>query len=188
MNIRNFEDHIPRIAESAFVDPAAVVIGDVVIGSESSIWPGTVVRGDEHSVRIGERSNLQDGTVVHVTHDGPFTPGGHPTLIGDGVTIGHRAVIHACTIENDCLIGMNAVVLDGATVRSNVIVGAGTVVGPGKVLESGYLWLGVPARRIRPLTDAEQESLRYSGRHYVQLKNRHQASLATAQAGTGRQS
>lgn len=177
MNIRPFEDKHPQIADSAFVDPAAVVIGDVVIGADSSIWPGTVLRGDEHSIRIGERTNLQDGTVVHVTHDGPYTPGGFATLIGHRVTVGHRAVIHACTIEDDCLIGMNAVVLDGAVVRAGVMVGAGSVVSPGKVLESGFLYLGVPARRIRPLTTEETASLRYSGDHYVQLKNRHQASL-----------
>lgn len=178
MNVRNFEDKSPRIAGSAYVDPAAVVIGDVVIGADSSIWPGTVLRGDEHAIHIGERSNLQDGTVVHVTHDGPYTPGGLPTVIGSRVTVGHRAVIHACTIEDDCLIGMNAVILDGAVVRSDTIVAAGSVVGPGKELEGGYLWLGVPARRVRPLTRQEQASLRYSADHYVQLQRRHAACLA----------
>jgi carbonic anhydrase/acetyltransferase-like protein (isoleucine patch superfamily) len=173
MTIRNFEAHQPHIAASAFIDETAVVIGDVEIGEDTSIWPMCVVRGDIQHIRIGARTNIQDGTVIHVTHDSRFCPGGQPTLIGDEVTVGHNAMLHACTIEDLSLIGMNAVVMDGAIVRSRVIVGAGSVVSPGKVLDSGFLYMGNPARQVRPLTERELEFLAYSAQNYVRLKDRH---------------
>jgi len=177
MTIRSFEAHQPRIAASAFIDETAVVIGDVEIGEDTSIWPMCVVRGDIQHIRIGARTNIQDGTVIHVTHDSRFCPGGQPTLIGDEVTVGHNAMLHACTIEDLSLIGMNAVVMDGAIVRSRVIVGAGSVVSPGKVLESGFLYVGNPARQVRPLSERELEFLTYSAQNYVRLKDRHQAEF-----------
>ena len=131
MSLRPYRGIHPVIAASAYVDPDAVVIGDVEIGADSSIWPCTVLRGDVHRIRVGARTNIQDGAIVHVTHDGPYTPGGFPTVIGDDVTIGHAAVIHACTIEDACLIGMHATVLDGAIVRKHGFVGAGAVLAPG---------------------------------------------------------
>jgi carbonic anhydrase/acetyltransferase-like protein (isoleucine patch superfamily) len=124
-----------------------------------------------HYIRIGQRSNVQDGAVIHVTHDGPYSPGGFPTLIGNDVTIGHGAVIHACTIEDYCLIGMHATVLDGATVKKYGFVGAGAVVSPGKVVGERELWLGNPARLVRLLTDAQVEQLHYSAQNYVLLKD-----------------
>jgi carbonic anhydrase/acetyltransferase-like protein (isoleucine patch superfamily) len=131
-----------------------------------------VVRGDVNHIRIGARTNVQDGTIVHVTHEGPFTrPGGFPTVIGADVTIGHAAVIHACTIEDACLIGMHATVLDGAVVRKHGFVGAGAVVSPGKVVGERELWLGNPARMVRVLDDREIEALYYSASHYVKLKD-----------------
>ena len=177
MTIRKFEDHWPRIAASAYIDDAALVIGDVEIGEDVSIWPMCVVRGDVHRIRIGARTNIQDGTVVHVTHDGRFTPGGQPTVIGSDVTVGHKAILHACTVENVCLIGMSAVIMDKAVVQSRVIIGAGSVVSPGKVLESGYLYVGSPAKKVRPLSDRELQLLSYSAQNYVKLKNQHLASL-----------
>jgi carbonic anhydrase/acetyltransferase-like protein (isoleucine patch superfamily) len=162
---------MPRIADSAYVDPAAIVIGDVEIGADSSIWPSAVVRGDVHRIRIGARTNIQDGSIVHVTHDGPHTPGGFPTVIGDDVTIGHAAVIHACTLGDACLIGMHATVLDGASVLKHGFVGAGAVVSPGKTVGEGELWLGNPARMVRRLSDEEIERLYYSARKYVELKD-----------------
>lgn len=172
MNLRPFRGILPTLGARAYVDPAACVIGDVHIGDDSSLWPGTIVRGDVNHIRIGARSNLQDGCIVHVTHEGPYTrPGGWPTLIGDDVTIGHGAIIHACTLEDACLIGMGATVLDGAIVRKHGFVGAGAVVPPGKTVESGELWLGNPARPVRKLSDAQIEQLYYSAQHYVRLKD-----------------
>ncbi|HUA78968.1 MAG TPA: gamma carbonic anhydrase family protein [Dyella sp.] len=169
--VRPFKGIMPTLGARAYVDPAATVIGDVVLGDDVSIWPGAVLRGDVHVIRVGARSNVQDGAIVHVTHDGPYSPGGFPTLIGEGVTIGHAAVIHACTIEDYCLIGMHATVLDGAVVKKYGFVGAGSVVPPGKVVGERELWLGNPAQRIRLLTDKQIEQLHYSADHYVRLKD-----------------
>jgi carbonic anhydrase/acetyltransferase-like protein (isoleucine patch superfamily) len=176
MTIRTFEASQPRIAATAYVDSTALIIGDVEIGADSSIWPLCVVRGDVQRIRIGARSNIQDGTIVHVTHNSRFCPGGQPTLIGDDVTVGHKALLHACTIEDTVLIGMNAVVMDGAVVQSHVMLGAHSVVPPGKILESGYLYVGSPAQQKRPLQDKELEFITYSAQNYVRLKDRHIAS------------
>ena len=133
MTLRPFRGIFPTLGARVWVDPAATVIGDVHLGEDSSVWPGTVVRGDVNHIRIGARTNLQDGTIVHVTHEGPFTrPGGWPTLIGDDVTIGHGAIVHACTIGDACLVGMGATVLDGAVLEDHAFVGAGAVVPPGR--------------------------------------------------------
>lgn len=175
MTIRGFEQIDPFLGESAYVDPAATVIGDVAIGAQSSVWPGSVLRGDVQSIRIGERTNVQDGTIVHVTHDGEFSPGGFVTTIGDDVTVGHRAIIHACTIEDRVLVGMGVIVMDGAVVRSDVIIGAGSLVPGGAELESGRLYVGSPAKEKRELTDEELRFLRYSAKHYVELAQRHAA-------------
>lgn len=173
MTIRGFEQIDPFIDETAYIDPAATVIGDVVIGAYSSVWPGSVLRGDVHSIRVGERSNIQDGTIVHVTHDGEFSPGGFATTIGDDVTVGHRAVVHACTIEDRVLVGMGAILMDGAVVRSDVIIGAGSLVPAGAELESGRLYVGSPVKEKRELTDEELRFLRYSAEHYAKLARRH---------------
>jgi carbonic anhydrase/acetyltransferase-like protein (isoleucine patch superfamily) len=173
MTIRSFEDYTPEIAESAFVDDSAVVTGNVVIGADSSVWPMCSIRGDIHSIRIGERTNIQDGSILHVTHDSEFAPGGNALSIGNDVTVGHNAVVHACTVEDLCLIGMGSVILDGAIVRKGAMVGAGSLVSPGKEIAGGYLWLGSPAKRVRELTEKEKAFLQYSSSHYVDLKNRH---------------
>lgn len=175
-NIRAFQGISPIIGEGTYVDEAATVIGDVVLGDDVSIWPGTVVRGDVNYIRIGSRTNVQDGTIIHVTHDGPYgKPGGFATVIGEDVTIGHAAVIHACVIEDACLIGMGATILDGAIIRKNGFVGAGAVVPPGKTVESGELWLGNPAKCVRKLGEKEIEQLYYSAQHYVRLKDKYLA-------------
>ena len=175
MSIRAYNGILPSLGQGVYVDPAAVVIGDVELAEDSSIWPCAVVRGDVHQIRIGARSNIQDGAVLHVTHDGDYTPGGSPLLIGADVTVGHGAVIHACSIEEACLIGMNATVLDGALIRKHSMVGAGAMVSPGKIVGEGELWLGNPARFVRKLSDVEIEKLHYSAHHYVRLKNRYLA-------------
>jgi carbonic anhydrase/acetyltransferase-like protein (isoleucine patch superfamily) len=174
MSIRSFQNIFPTLGERVYVDEAATVIGDVVLGDDVSVWPGTVIRGDVNYIRIGARSNIQDGTVIHVTHDGPFTPpGGLATVIGADVTIGHGAIVHACVIEDACLIGMGSTILDGAVVRKHGFVGAGAVVSPGKTVASGELWLGNPARCVRKLSDKEIEQLYYSAQHYLRLKDKY---------------
>lgn len=174
MTIRVFEDMAPQLADGVYVDEMALVVGDVHIGADSSVWPLSVVRGDVNSIRIGERSNIQDGSVLHVTHCHEANPEGHALHIGNEVTVGHNVVLHGCRIGDSCLIGMGAIVLDGAELRDGVVLGAGSLVPPGKVLEGGYLWLGSPARRARALNEEEIERLSYSAAHYVRLKNRHQ--------------
>ncbi len=176
MTIRTFEHHSPTIAPSAYVDDTALVIGQVDIGADSSIWPHCVVRGDVQPIRIGERTSIQDGTIIHVTHDSRFCPGGQPTWIGDEVTVGHLALLHACTIEDQCLVGMGAIVMDKAVLRSRTMIGAGSLVPPGKVLEGGYLYVGRPVVPVRPLTAQEIEFLRYTAWQYVQLQQRHRRS------------
>jgi carbonic anhydrase/acetyltransferase-like protein (isoleucine patch superfamily) len=171
MAIRPYKKVLPRVAVSAYVDEAAVVIGDVEIGADSSIWPMCVLRGDVNSIRVGARSNIQDGTIVHVTHRHAGRPEGHPSVIGDDVTIGHHVTLHGCRIGHRCLIGMGSVIMDGAELQDEVLLGAGSLVTEGAKLESGYLWLGRPARRIRPITDAERDWFRYSAQNYVDLKN-----------------
>ncbi|MFO8025771.1 gamma carbonic anhydrase family protein [Thiohalophilus sp.] len=175
MAIRDFEEIMPDLHPDAYVDESALVIGDVVIGADSSVWPFTVIRGDVNAIRIGANTNIQDNSVLHVTHDGPHNPGGYALKIGDNVTVGHRVILHGCTIEDNCLIGMGATVMDGAVVHEHTILGAGALVTSGKKLESG-LWLGSPARKVRELSDEERESIVYSAQHYVRLKNRHQLS------------
>ncbi|WP_147652907.1 gamma carbonic anhydrase family protein [Vulcaniibacterium gelatinicum] len=176
MNLRPYRNVLPSLGARVYVDPAASVIGDVVLGDDVSVWPGTVIRGDVNFIRIGARTNLQDGTVVHVSHDGPHARlGGFATRIGADVTIGHKAIIHACTIEDAVLIGMGAVVLDGAVVKKHGFVGAGALIAPGKTVGEGELWLGNPAKKVRMLSDAEIEALYYSARHYVRLKDEYLA-------------
>lgn len=173
MNIRPFNHQMPRLAAGVYVDPAALLIGDVEMGVDASIWPFAVARGDVHHIRIGARSNIQDGAILHVTHDGPYTEGGFPLLIGDDVTVGHGAILHACTVENACLIGMHATVLDGALVRQHGFVGAGCLVPPGKIVGEREMWLGNPGKCVRVISDQEVEMLFYSARNYVKLKNQY---------------
>ncbi len=172
-NIRDFEEYTPQLADTVFIDESAVVTGNVSIGEDSSVWPCCSVRGDIHSITIGERTNIQDGSVLHVTHDSEYAPGGFKLTVGDDVTVGHNVILHACTIEDLCLIGMGSVVLDGAVVQSGAMVGAGSLVPPNKVLEGGYMWLGSPVKKARELSDKEKSFLKYSAQHYVKLKDRH---------------
>jgi carbonic anhydrase/acetyltransferase-like protein (isoleucine patch superfamily) len=132
-----------------------------------------VLRGDVNEIEIGARTNVQDGSVLHVTHDGPYSPGGRPLIVGDDVTVGHAVTLHACTVGDRCLIGMNSCILDGAVLEPDVMLAAGSLVSPGKRLESGALYRGSPARRARDLTEQELEMLRYSAAHYVRLKDKY---------------
>lgn len=171
--LRPFNGKSPRLATTAWVDTTAVVIGDVSLAEDVSIWPMAVIRGDINRIRIGARSNIQDGTVIHVTHDGPYTPGGYSTSLGEDVTIGHRAIVHGCTVGSRVLIGMGAILMDAVEVGDDVIIAANALVPPGKTLSSGRLYVGTPARAVRELSAAEREQLLYSAHHYVQLKELH---------------
>lgn len=170
--IRSFAGKHPRIDPQAFIAESAVVIGDVAIGPGSSVWYGSVLRGDLHRIAIGRDSNIQDGTVIHVNSDRDGTwggDGGMPTVIGDEVVIGHMALIHACTLSDRCFIGMGAIVMDGAVVEPDAMVAAGAMVTPRKVVKSGELWAGRPARMLRKLGEAELAERAYIARHYAEL-------------------
>ena len=173
MTIRKFKGIKPNIHEKAYVDENSTVIGDVTIGEESSIWPQTVIRGDVQKVIIGKRTNVQDGSILHVTSDNIFTPGGVPLIIGDDVTIGHGVTLHACLIQDQCLIGIGSIILDGAIVQSNSMLAAGSLVGPNKTIESGMLYKGSPAKPARELTKQEIEYIGFSSKHYVKTTKEH---------------
>lgn len=171
--ITSFEQHNPQIHASAFVHETAFVNGRVIIEEEANIWPMVVIRGDINDIFIGARSNIQDGSVLHVTHDSRFSkPGGESLTIGQDVTVGHNVTLHGCTLKDRCLVGMGAIVLDGATVQTDVMIGAGGLVPPYKTLESGYLYVGNPVKQARSLKDSELEFLAYSAQHYVKLAQR----------------
>lgn len=173
MAIRTYQGIAPTLAREVYVDELALVLGDVTLGDDSSIWPFAVLRGDVNRIVVGARTSIQDNTVVHVTHDGPYTPGGVPTIIGDDVTVGHSVTLHACTIGNRVLIGMGAIVLDRVVIEDDVMVAAGSLVSPGKRLKSGWLYKGSPAAPARELSASELENLRYSAQNYVRVKNQH---------------
>jgi len=168
-----FDGMRPACTRAAYVAASAEVIGDVALGEDASVWPQAVLRGDVNSIRIGARTNVQDGCVLHVTHDGPYTPGGFALEIAEDVTVGHGAVLHGCTVGARCLVGIRATVLDGAVLEDEVLLAAGALVPPGRRLESGFLYRGQPARKARALTGEEREALAYSARHYVELARRH---------------
>lgn len=163
---------MPKIHSAAFIAPGAVVIGDVEIGAETNVWFGCVIRGDVNTIRIGARTNIQDGTVVHVTRKTG------PTVIGSGITIGHSALLHACTLEDNCFVGMRATVMDGAVVESGAMLAAGALVTPGKRIPTGQLWAGSPAKYFRAMTEEEKAYISISAKHYVELaKEYHNKSM-----------
>lgn len=170
-SLRSYRHYHPVLGKDVYVDPAAVVIGNVTLGDDCSVWPCAVVRGDMHHIRIGARTSIQDNAVLHITHASDFNPGGWPLTIGDDVTIGHGACLHGCTIGSRVLIGIGATVLDGAVVEDEVVIGAGTLVPPGKLLASGFLYVGSPCKQARPLKESERRFFQYSAQNYVKLKN-----------------
>ncbi|RKR03244.1 carbonic anhydrase/acetyltransferase-like protein (isoleucine patch superfamily) [Kushneria sinocarnis] len=172
MALRTFQGVSPRRGERVMVDEASVVIGDVVLGDDTSVWPTAVIRGDMHYIRVGARTSIQDGAVLHITHASDYNPAGYPLTIGDDVTVGHRAILHGCTIGSRVLIGMGATVLDGVVVEDEVLIAAGAVVTPGKHLERGFVYAGNPARQMRPLKEEEYAFFGYSASNYVELKDR----------------
>lgn len=166
--IYEFLNRSPQFDDSVFVAPSADIIGDVNIGAESSIWFNTTIRGDVNWIEIGERTNIQDNVCIHVMNQTG------PTKIGDEVTVGHSAVIHGCTIHDRVLVGMNAIILDEAVINSNIFIAAGTLVPPGKVLESGFLYMGSPAKKARKLTDKEIADIKKSADNYVKYSRAYQ--------------
>ncbi|OMH39475.1 gamma carbonic anhydrase family protein [Motiliproteus sp. MSK22-1] len=173
MKIRSYQGMTPQLGNAVFVDPTAVVLGDVSLGDDCSVWPLVVIRGDMHRIRIGARTSVQDGSVLHITHAGPYNPEGFPLIIGNDVTIGHQAMLHGCTIGDRVLVGMGTMVMDGAVVESDVVIGAGSLVPPGKTLESNFLYVGRPVKKVRPLTEKELSFFTYTAANYVGLKDKH---------------
>jgi carbonic anhydrase/acetyltransferase-like protein (isoleucine patch superfamily) len=171
MPLSPYLDAAPVLGERVYLHESAQVIGNVRLGADSSVWCNTVLRGDVNDIVIGHSSNIQDLAMGHVSHKTPHKPQGSPLVIGDYVTVAHAVILHGCRIGNDCLIGMGSIVMDDVVVPDRVMIGAGSLVPPGKVLESGFLYLGRPAEKVRPLTDAEIAYLRYSAEHYVRVKN-----------------
>ncbi|WON76652.1 gamma carbonic anhydrase family protein [Serratia sp. UGAL515B_01] len=170
-SIRSYLHYSPQLGLRVMIDPSSVVVGNVTLADDVSIWPLVSIRGDVNAVKIGARSNIQDGSVLHVTHKSAYNPAGYPLLIGEDVTVGHKAMLHGCIIGNRVLVGMGSILLDGAIIEDDVMIGAGSLVSPGKRLESGYLYVGSPARQARRLTTEELEGLRYSANNYVRWKD-----------------
>lgn len=175
--IRRFMGKSPKLGQKVFIDPSSVVIGDVEIGEDSSVWPCVVIRGDMHRIRIGARTSVQDGSVLHITHASDYNPAGHPLVIGDDVTVGHSVCLHGCTVGNRVLVGIGSTILDGAVVEDDVVIGAGSLVPPGKRLESGFLYMGSPVKQIRPLKDSERQFFTYSAGNYVKLKDQYLSEI-----------
>ena len=168
--LRTYKDHTPSLGLRVMIDPSSVIIGNVILADDVSIWPMVTIRGDVNYIKVGNRSNVQDGSVLHVTHQSAANPQGFPLIIGDDVTVGHKAMLHGCTIGNRVLVGMGAILLDGVVVEDDVMIGAGSLVPPGKKLASGYLYLGSPVKQSRQLTVDELAGLKRSAENYVRWK------------------
>ena len=168
-NIRPYLNSTPQLSNNCYIDEMSVVIGDVILAENVSVWPFAVIRGDVNHIRIGKNSNVQDHAMLHVSHKKADKPNGSPLIIGDDVTIGHHVTLHGCTIGNRVLIGINSIILDDVIIPDDVMIGAATLVPPGKVLESGYLYVGSPAKKVRPLTEKELAFLPYSAQNYVKV-------------------
>lgn len=171
MTLRTYKSITPSLGENCYVDPSAVIAGDVVLGDDASIWPLVAARGDVNKIRIGARSNIQDGSVLHVTRKSAQNPEGFPLIIGEDVTVGHKCMLHGCKLGSRILVGMGAIIMDGVVVEDDVFIGAGTLVPPNKRLESGYLYVGNPMQKKRPLKDSELAFLKQSAVNYVNLKD-----------------
>jgi carbonic anhydrase/acetyltransferase-like protein (isoleucine patch superfamily) len=176
-NVRRFRGKSPALGERVLIDPSAVVLGDVTLGDDVSVWPQACVRGDMHYIRVGPRTSIQDGCVLHITHAGPYNPDGWPLVIGEEVTIGHSVTLHGCTLGSRILVGMGSVIMDGAVIEDEVVIAAGTLVTPGKRLRSGHLYGGSPVREMRALRQSEHEFFTYSAANYVRLKDQHLSEL-----------
>lgn len=180
MALRTFAGNTPEVDTKAYVDPSAILIGRVTVHAGAFVLPMVVARGDVNSIVIGENTNVQDGSVLHVNSDSPIQPGGSPMVLGKNVTIGHQVLLHGCTIGDNCLIGMSSTVMDMVVIEDNVMVAAGSLITPGKHLESGFLYAGSPARKVRELKPIEYDMIKYSADHYSELKNAHREAAETS--------
>jgi carbonic anhydrase/acetyltransferase-like protein (isoleucine patch superfamily) len=180
-NIYRFMYEQPKIGQRVYISEQASVSGAVELGDDVSIWPMAVIRGDVNRISIGSGCNIQDGAVLHVTHEGPWTPLGGALNLGEDITIGHGAILHACTIGDRCLVGMGAIVMDDVILEDECMIAAGAVVTPGTVVPSRTLWKGNPARLSRALTDDQVAYLHYGAKHYVRLKDLHLAGKPGSQ-------
>lgn len=179
--LRPFQKTYPDIGQRVMIDRSSVVIGDVRLADDVSIWPLVAIRGDVNFVAIGARSNIQDGSVLHVTHKSSYKPEGNPLVVGEDVTVGHKVMLHGCTIGNRVLVGMGSILLDGVVIEDDVMIGAGSLVPQNKRLASGYLYIGSPVKQIRPLTPEELEGLKYSANNYVRWKDEYLAQESQIQ-------
>jgi len=170
-NFRSYNNILPLLGRAVYVDETAVLVGDITLGDDSSVWPLVAARGDVNKITIGARSNIQDGTVLHVTRKTSHNPNGNPLVIGDDVTVGHKCMLHGCALGDRILVGMGAIIMDGAVVESDVFIGAGSLVPPSKVLKSGYLYVGNPVKQVRELKESEAKFLKQSAINYVELKD-----------------
>ncbi len=175
MTIRSYKGITPTYDNSVYIDESSVLVGDISLGKDSSVWPLVAARGDVNYIRIGDRTNIQDGSVLHLTRASKSNPDGYPLIIGDDVTVGHKVMLHGCQLGNRILVGMGAIVMDNAIVEDDVIIGGGSLVPPNKRLESGYLYVGSPVKQARPLTEQERAFLKISADNYVQLKDEYLA-------------
>ncbi|MEE3002886.1 MAG: gamma carbonic anhydrase family protein [Pseudomonadota bacterium] len=176
MPLQKYKNYLPDCHKTAFIHESAYLIGNVEVGSYSSIWPHAVLRGDVAAITVGENTNIQDGTIIHGTHAGEYTGEGKGTSIGNNVTIGHRATLHACNIEDYAFVGINSVILDNATIRTGAMLGANSLVTSKQDITGGYLWIGQPAKKVRELTQKEKDYILYSASHYVKVAIKHQES------------
>jgi carbonic anhydrase/acetyltransferase-like protein (isoleucine patch superfamily) len=170
-NLRSFQGITPALGDRIYIDQSAVIVGDITLADDVSIWPLVAARGDVNTITIGARTNIQDGTVLHVTRKSEHNPNGNPLIIGADVTVGHKCMLHGCTLGDRILVGMGAIIMDGAIVENDVFIGGGSLVPPNKTLTSGYLYVGNPVKKMRPLKDSEASFLKQSAINYVELKN-----------------
>lgn len=178
MPIRSYKGVLPKVSHDVYIDESSVIVGDISIGSHSSIWPLVAARGDVNYMTIGKNTNIQDGTILHVTRKTPSNPQGYPLIIGNDVTVGHHCMLHGCTLGNRILVGMGAIIMDGAVVEDDVFIGAGALVPPNKTLSSGYLYVGQPCKQARPLNEGERAFLKQSAENYVKLKDEYLDEIA----------
>lgn len=177
MSVYSFLHHHPRLGEEVFIHTSAQVIGAVTLGARVSVWPGTVLRGDMNNITVGADTNIQDLSILHGTHPGPVIAEGAPLVIGSRVTIGHHVALHGCTIGDECLIGIGSIILDQAVIEPQVMIGAGSLVPPGRRLESGWLYVGSPVKKIRRLTEKEIANFTYSAQRYVELVQQYRQTV-----------
>ena len=170
MMLRSYKGKRPQLGDDVYIDESAVLVGDIEIAEHSSVWPLVAARGDVNFIKIGKRTNIQDGSVLHLTRKSAAVPEGYPLIIGDDVTVGHKVMLHGCKLGNRILVGMGAIVMDNATVEDDVIIAGGALVPPNKTLESGYLYVGSPVKQARPLSEQELNFLKVSAQNYVELK------------------